>query len=451
MANKPSINFKDFGLEPVDEETSTIQENPNYKEYGLSPVEGNSSSNMKTIMNMMQYLPGAAGVAAKISNKIPNAVGQIGKDIWSSAKAIPPAATKAYGEIPQDIDFLKEAFPAAWEMINNDPKLAAKNLGAGGVELAGKVSRIPPALVDYLAHIGMIKPETAQAMPRPFSEQEVSQGMDKFVGDTENKGGQLLRGAGRNADLLYGGTKLASLANPLKLTDKALAKEIVKTEAAQIGKHDLMYDSIWNEAQRSGFNNVPADMQKLSDKLSVIEKYKTPREYQSLEDFIMSPTLENAQKAQSDMGQIARKMEEKSRGGSLTKEERSVYESAKEAEKHIENNMFKDAQGNTNKALQDQYKKVTKSYRENVVPYKYNTDIQAFKNREMLAKELMTRLKGGEFRAKKGSAHPRIRIKELLKPVGYGVVGYLSGSYLLDLLKRSRDNGFSGGNSNGGQ
>lgn len=458
MANKASINFKDYGLEPVEEETPIAQENPNYQSYGLTAVDDSKApstgSNVQATIDLLKKMPGmvgGVGQVADVAQRVPGAIGQVGQDVWNVAKAIPGAATKAYGDIPKDIDFLKEAFPAAWEMIKNNPAQAAKNVGAGAVEFGGRVSRVPPALADYLAHIGMIKPETAQAMPRPFSEQEVSGAMDQFVGDTENKGGQLLRGALRNADLVSGGAKLASLANPLKLTDKALAKEIVKTEGAQVGKHSSMYDSIWNEARRSGFNNVPADLQNLSDKLGVIEKYKTPREYQALHDFILDPTLENAQKAQSDMGQIARKMEEKSRGSSLTTEEKSVYEAAKGAEKHIEQNMFKDAKGNVNQDLQDKYQKVTQSYRENVVPYKYNTDIQAFKNREMLAKELMARLKGGEFRAKKGSAHPRIAIKELLKPLGVGVGVVGGGSYLLDLLKRNRETGFSGGESNGGK
>lgn len=458
MVNKGNVNFKEYGLDPVEEETPIAEEKPNFQNYGLSSVDEGQAptggNNVDATLQLLKQMPGMAGglgQVADVARRVPGAIGQVGQDIMNVGKAIPGAATKAYGEIPKDIDFLKEAFPAAWEMIKNNPAQAAKNVGAGSAEFLGKVSRVPPALADYLAHIGMIKPETAKAMPRPFSEQEVTGAMDKFVGDTENKGGQLLRGIPRNADMVYGGAKVASLINPLKLTDKTLAKEIVKTEGKQVEKHSGMYNSIWDEAQKSGFNQVPADLQNLSDKLSTIEKYKTPREYQSLHDFILDPTLQNAQKAQSDMGQIARKMEEKSRGSSLTTEERSVYEAAKGAEKHIESNMFKDAKGNVNQGLQDKYQKVTQSYRENVVPYKYNTDIQAFKNREMLAKELMSKLKGGEFRAKKGGAHPRITVRELLKPLGYGVGGYAGGSYLLDLLKRSRDNGFSGGESNGGK
>ncbi len=385
-----------------------------------------------------------------IISRVPGAVGTVASDVWDVAKAIPGAAVKAYGEIPQDIDFLKQAFPAAYEMIKNNPKEAAKNLGAGAVEFGGRVSRIPPALVDYLAHIGMIKPETAAEFPRPFSEKEVKGSMDKFVGNNENKGGQLLRGALRNADLVSGGAKLASLANPLKLTSKSLAKEIVNTEGKQIEKHTALYNHLWGEAEKTGFNQVPINEKLLSDKFTLLDKYKTPKEIQSLEDFILTPTLENAQKAQSDMGIISRALYDKSKKSSLTSEERATYDAAKEAEKHIESNMFKNAKGEINQNLQKQYKHVSNSYRENVVPYKYDTHIQEFKNKDILAKQLINHLKGGGFRAKKGSAHPRLAIRELLKPLSIGAVGLAGTSYLMDLLKQNRSSGFSGGSSNGG-
>lgn len=418
---------------------------PKEKKYDLSEFALNKSENN----NLSPFDILIQTIAPTTAFKEPAKV--VASDLWNTAKAIPSTLTKAYGEIPKGIDFLKESIPAAYEMIKENPKEAAKNMGAGGIELAGRASNIPPALVDYLQHIGMIKPETAKAFRRPFSNEEVSQTMDKLIGENENKGGKLLRGLVRNVPEETGIGKAVSIFNPLKLGAEAMAKEITNTEKKQIAKHTEKYNSIWDEAQRSGFNNVPIDAQKLSDKLSVIEKYKTPREYQSLEDLILNPTLAKAQSAQSDMGHIARALEEKSRKGSLTTEEKATFEAAKTAEKHIEENMFKDIQGNVNKKLQDQYKNVSSSYRKNVVPYKYNTDIQAFKNREMLAKELMAKLKGGEFRAKKGSAHPRIAAKEMLTPLGLIAGGGLGADYALrkvleEINNRNNSSAFSGNN-----
>jgi hypothetical protein len=76
--------------------------------------------------------------------------------------------------------------------------------------------------------------------------------------------------------------------------------------------------------------------------------------------------------------------------------------------------------GNLNEPLQDKYKKLTKSYRENVVPYKYNKAIQDFKAQEMLPKELVNALSRGEFAAKKGSKHRAIGIRNNLGPLSLG-------------------------------
>ena len=146
------------------------------------------------------------------------------------------------------------------------------------------------------------------------------------------------------------------------------------------------------------------------------------------------PTIRNAQKAQSDMGIIHRQLEKKSRSGSLTSEEQSIYKAAHEAEKHIESNMFKNTSGNINNALQNKYQKLTKSYRQNVVPYKYNQAIQKYKAGESLPEELVNALSKGEFAAKKGSKHKAIGIRNNLPGIatagsGLGALGGLEYLY----------------------
>ena len=220
--------------------------------------------------------------------------------------------------------------------------------------------------------------------------------INQTFGQPQYQGEELIRGIPRNSLNILGGLGIAKTLNPFNLTSKSISKDILKTEKQQISVHNKEYNKIWNQAEKSGYNSVPINDKLLSDNLNIIEKYKTPREYQSLENFILDPTLQNAQKAQSDMGIMRRKLEDKSRGGALTSEELSLYNASKDAEKHIENNMFKNKSGEINKSLQDKYKKLTKSYRENVVPYKYNENIQAYKNKELLPEELINSLSRGE-------------------------------------------------------
>jgi hypothetical protein len=126
---------------------------------------------------------------------------------------------------------------------------------------------------------------------------------------------------------------------------------------------------------------------------------------------------------------MERGLEQKSRGNSLTGEERNLFDAISHTRQHIENNMFRDNNGVRNERLATRYRGITNSYRENVVPYRYNTDIQAFRAREILAKQLAERLKTGEFAAKKGDLHPELYRGEALKKalIGLGVGGGILG------------------------
>lgn len=325
-------------------------------------------------------------------------------------------------------DYIKSGKTESSGLINPlqfHPLHSALQVLAGSQELINNLAQLPKGLATYANQRLNLLPEGAVNFVNKITPEDTTQAIHSTFDEPKYPGEKLLRGLARNAFNLGVGGKVSSALNPLNLTAKSIAKDVVNTEKQQVMSHSKRYDKIWDEAKNSGFNQVPVDTQKLSNNLSVIEKYKTPREYQSFEDFILSPTLQNAQKAQSDLGIMHRKLEEKSRTSALTSEERALYDAAKESEKHIENNMFKDSSGKINQSLQDKYKKLTDSYRLNVVPYRYNGAIQAYKNKEILANELVNSLSHGEFAAKKGNKHPEIKMRNMLKPflTGAGLLG----------------------------
>lgn len=357
------------------------------------------------------------------------------------------AALKAPFRIGEDIyhsiyDFAKNSPNYAQNLISaprqigdaiaNDPKHALGQLAAGIPEMGHNLINAPASIVDYGVNRLNVLPQSASQ--NVLRQPDISSDINNTFGTPKNIGEEDLRFLGRNAINLVGATGAARALNPLNLTAKSIANNVVKAEKKQVALHSRAYNKIWNEADQTGFDKVPVNQQLLSNNLGVIEKYKTPREYQSVENFINDPTLQNAQKAQSDLGIIHRSLEEKSRKGSLTSEEKAMYDAAKESEKHIESNMFKNMNGQLNAELQNKYKTLTNSYRENVVPYKYNRDIQAYKNKEMLAKELVNALSRGEFAAKKGSAHPAIKIRNILAPTAKNVGLFGGGAYLLDQM-----------------
>lgn len=349
---------------------------------------------------------------------------RIGEDIYKGG-------VNLIKNIPQYYESAKSEVPGIFSAFRNDPFHALSQVSAGIAELGQNTFNMPHDVINYLSKRLNIVPQDLNKMVQMGRmPEDTQQAINQVFGMPNQPGEELIRGIPRNALNIAAGSKALSVLNPINLRYSNIAKNVVKEEGKQIKSHTKQYNQIWNEADKYGYNQVPIDKYNLSKNLDVIEKYKTPKEYQALKDFIKNPTLEKAQRAQSDMGVISRALEEKSKKGSLLSEEKLLFNAAKEAEKHIEENMFKNNQGEINNSLQKKYKKLSRSYRENVVPYKYNKDIQDFKNRKIKAKELVNSLSHGEFAVKKGSSHPAIGIRNFINPTWnkagtMGVMGLL--------------------------
>jgi hypothetical protein len=350
---------------------------------------------------------------------IPRIATDIGKGAYQFAQNIPDYLSKGTSEVP-----------AALNLIKNNPARAGKQALAGVSELGQNVFNTPHDLINYFSQRLNLVPENINKMVQMGRmPSDTQNAINQTFGEAKEPGEALIRGLPRNALNILGGAGAAKVLNPMRFSSGGIAKNILKEEAKQISSHTNRYNNIWKQADKSGFNQVPVDRNILNKNLSVIEKYKTPKEFNALKEFIQNPTLEMAQRAQSDMGVISRALEKKSRTSALLSEEKAIYDAAKEAEKHIEGNMFKNGIGETNAKLKNQYDKLTNSYRENVVPYRYHPAIQAFKNKEMTAPELVNALSRGSFAAKKGSKHPALKVNKLLNPVTLlgtgGLLGYL--------------------------
>jgi hypothetical protein len=347
----------------------------------------------------------------------PRMAEDIYKHVWESVRNIPNVWETAKTEVPGLIKSLKE-----------HPQSVANQAKAGFAEKGMNSFNLPHDIANYASERLHLIPENINKNIQMGRMPEDTKGMiNQQWGEPKYPGEKLARGTMRNISNIPLTTSAMATFNPLRLKASNIAKEVVKEGDRQYAAHGKSYDKLWNTADRTGHSQVPVDMNKLSSDFVTIEKYKTPREYEGLVKFANNPTLRNAQKAQADMNIIHRNLEKKSRTSSLTSEEKALYDSAKSAEKEIENNMFKNQAGDVNNKLKSNYDKITNSYRENVVPYKYNPHIQAFKNKEMLPKELVNALSHGDFAAKKGHKHYNIALRNLLgnyiKPVAIGAGG----------------------------
>ncbi len=333
--------------------------------------------------------------------------------------------------LPGYIDKAKTEVPGLLNPLNGlrHPIERSKQVISGLAELGHNTLNAPRGITDYAANrLGLIPKEWAEKVPY---QEDISESLDKFSGKPKNPGDALLRGITRNATSIMPGAKLASVANPLALTNKAISKEVVRETNRLVNSHTKKYNNLFNRANKTGFNQVPIDNALIDTNLDFIKKYKTPLSYKGIERFSENPTLQNAQTATSDLKKITRSLDEKSNTSALTDEERSLYNAAHESINHIEDNMFRNAEGVKNESLAKSHKNINQSYRENVVPYRYNDNIQKFIDKKITAKQLVNSLNEGEFGAKKSGRHPSLKLRNSLpkNAIGVGSLGGLGWLY----------------------
>lgn len=318
--------------------------------------------------------------------------------------------------IPEYARSARTQIPALLETIGERPGHALGQGIAGLAEQGQNAFNLPHDIINYATNrLNLIPQNINQKVQMGRMPADTQQMINQTFGQPIYPGEELARGIGRNSLNIAGGAGIAKTLNPMNLTPGGIVNNVLKAEKQQIGAHNKYYNKIWKEADKTGFNKVPYDPNLLGPEYAFIEKFYPDKSTMAIKNFMNNPLLENAQKAQSDLGNLRRKLEEKAKSGPLLDSERLLYNSLSKAEKHIEDNMFKNQSGEINKALQNKYKKVTKSYAKNVVPYKYNPAIQAYKAEESTAPELVNALSRGEFARKKGSAHPAIGIRNAFK------------------------------------
>lgn len=230
------------------------------------------------------------------------------------------------------------------------------------------------------------------------------------------------------ASILHGlPTSLSSL-NPAKYTSKNIAKNIISTGEQNKELYSGEYKKLFNEAQNKGFDNISSIVPEID--IKTLRKFSPKKSINGVENFVDSPTLENAHLAKSDLLRMQRDL------GKLTTfrtAERQQSKAVSDAIDSIQSNMFKDKAGNINQDLLSNYNGLQKGYATDVIPYK-NKAINKYKRNEISSKELVNSLKKGEFAAKKGSEHPELfmpdKIKAAITALGIGGGAIEAGKYL---------------------
>lgn len=193
------------------------------------------------------------------------------------------------------------------------------------------------------------------------------------------------------------------------------------------GKSDMLYNRIFNKMNERGISNSP--IRKPSINMADLQKSSPKRFTHSLNKFLENPTIENAHRAQSDMGKLESWFRKKP---SLTASEFDAMTAALNAQKKIRGSVFQDLMksGNTDLALD--FSNATKNYATEVIPYLKNKNISNLLNKKLKPENFVKKiLRDDEFLLSKSHEHPELmnyaqyrNTKDMIKKLlGTGVKG----------------------------
>lgn len=335
-----------------------------------------------------------------------------------------------YNAIPQAYEQAKTAFPDFYRQLLNDPKAMGMQGIAGLAEAGHNLAKKPFQLSNYASErLNLIPQDINQKIQQYKPEHEAI--INSVFGAPQNPGQKLARGITSNIPGMVTSAKLASIMNPMNLTAKNIAKDVIQTGERVNQTYNKRYHSTFEKAQNTGFDNmhtVPSRMP-----VRTIIKYTPDRYIEGLIDFARNPNNKTAHFARSDLLALKRALGENKTLSTVA--ERKQLKAIDKTINLLEENMFKNAQGHIDSSLRNKYKTISKGYEQEALPYK-NPIIKDYQRKKKTADELMQSLSKGEFRAKRGTNHPQFFLREnipglgaLLGGAGAVGVGYGAGLY----------------------
>ena len=221
------------------------------------------------------------------------------------------------------------------------------------------------------------------------------------------------------------------------LRAKNIAKSIVETEKSMKGKYSDLYNGLFKEAKEKGFGNFEVEKPQID--IDTRRKYSSKKDIDAVEDFLQDPTLNNAHLAKSDLIKLEKKLE-----GLSTKRsaERKQAKAVSDAIENIQSNMFKTKEGIQDKDLIRKYTDIQKGYKNEVLPYSQNKNIQKYKSGKLVPGSLVKKLgsEDSEFLAQRGEHHPEFKRREFFKKMaialGLGGGAVTGGKTLYDFFSK---------------
>jgi hypothetical protein len=351
---------------------------------------------------------------------------RIGTDITKSAYG-------AIQNIPQYMKSAKTEFPGIAQTMTQHPGHMGMQALAGANEAINKMAQLPLNLSQYGEQRLNLVPHGMTNAISKITPNDTSGAIEQLFGSPKYPGESLIRGSFRNLPEITALGKAGSMAK--SLTNKSIVNDVLNTKEMLQNKYSGpqgLYTDLFDKATQAGarpdlnidsnkikYKNIGAS--RIKNNFPAIEKLQSGNKL----------TLPEYQQAIKDFGTIERNLDEtKLKKGELNSSQDKRYHAAKNAKKYIQENMFKDNQGNLISDYLPRHKTIQEGYAKEVIPYTTNKSISLFENGKIKEADLIASLRKNPFSAQRGGHHKlETRDKLLRAAISAGILGGGSAAY----------------------
>ncbi len=161
---------------------------------------------------------------------------------------------------------------------------------------------------------------------------------------------------------------IVSLLRGLPISSRGIMNRMSSHKQQALNEARRDYGNLFNEANQQGITHIVPPQSSINNAQRITSNSQR-KHHQSLNEYIQNPTLENAHRAQSELGALERHMDSIANKNGLTPSQHRTLRAAQQTRNDIRNSMMGEAGLGSNQQLANRYQQLTNQYRENVVPY----------------------------------------------------------------------------------
>jgi hypothetical protein len=181
------------------------------------------------------------------------------------------------------------------------------------------------------------------------------------------------------------------VAGKLPISTKGIVNKLSKDKQAAISQAKTEYGNLFSDAEKEGLTHVMPPESARANKARITANTQT-KHNKALNEYIKTPTLENAHWAQSELGALERHMEGIANKNGLTPTQTKTLKAVQETRKDIKDQMFSNHYLGSKPHLADRYSQLATKYKENVIPYTRLQELSEAEANRMLPKTAVNKL-----------------------------------------------------------